>query len=273
MAPEVILGMQYNQKADVFSYGIVLCEIITRKKISLELQRSPADAFGMDVAKFKELIPSDCPLEFATLAMECCAYDPNDRPPFTDIVRKLKEIDKNLPAEPVPTSVSIPSSQPAPRPAVVTPVQPAPVNQPAQQQPAKVITPAPGSQFRTLTVVSNTHKPVQPTPTPTPVAYKATTPVSRNNSGVSTPVNNSRAQVPLPTPTNRTPVSANASKPQPQSAKSPSSPQQIQRTPTPQPVQGGAQAIPPPDRSDRTSIKYGGMRLKKTGGANLLWQK
>ena len=66
MAPEVILGMQYNQKADVFSYGIVLCEIITRRKISLDLQRSPADAFGMDVGKFKELIPRKGPpiLEF-----------------------------------------------------------------------------------------------------------------------------------------------------------------------------------------------------------------
>lgn len=30
MAPEVLNGKPYNEKADVFSYGIVLCEIITR---------------------------------------------------------------------------------------------------------------------------------------------------------------------------------------------------------------------------------------------------
>ena len=31
MAPEVLQGKEYNEKADVFSYGIVLCEMISRK--------------------------------------------------------------------------------------------------------------------------------------------------------------------------------------------------------------------------------------------------
>ena len=30
MAPEVLSGKSYNEKADVFSYGIVVCEIISR---------------------------------------------------------------------------------------------------------------------------------------------------------------------------------------------------------------------------------------------------
>lgn len=30
MAPEVLNGKPYNESADVFSYGIVLCEVITR---------------------------------------------------------------------------------------------------------------------------------------------------------------------------------------------------------------------------------------------------
>ncbi len=30
MAPEVLSGKVYNEKADVFSYGIVLCELISR---------------------------------------------------------------------------------------------------------------------------------------------------------------------------------------------------------------------------------------------------
>ena len=30
MAPEVLNGKPYDEKADVFSYGIVLCEIISR---------------------------------------------------------------------------------------------------------------------------------------------------------------------------------------------------------------------------------------------------
>ena len=30
MAPEVLSGKHYDEKADVFSYGIVACEIISR---------------------------------------------------------------------------------------------------------------------------------------------------------------------------------------------------------------------------------------------------
>ncbi|XP_003392081.2 PREDICTED: dual specificity testis-specific protein kinase 1-like, partial [Amphimedon queenslandica] len=31
MAPEVLHGKEYNEKADTYSYGIVLCEIVSRK--------------------------------------------------------------------------------------------------------------------------------------------------------------------------------------------------------------------------------------------------
>ena len=31
MAPEVLNSKPYDEKADVFSYGIVMCEIISRK--------------------------------------------------------------------------------------------------------------------------------------------------------------------------------------------------------------------------------------------------
>ncbi len=53
MAPEVILGMDYDEKSDVFSYGILLLEMILgTKTIKNELKRAPMNAFelnfGMD---------------------------------------------------------------------------------------------------------------------------------------------------------------------------------------------------------------------------------
>jgi len=100
MAPEVILGLQYDNKIDVFSYGVVLVELITRIKISTELQRKPTDAFGLDVTKFKSLIPSECPPDFAQLAIDCCSYEPKERPAFKDIIRRIKPIMKYVSEQP-----------------------------------------------------------------------------------------------------------------------------------------------------------------------------
>ena len=97
MAPEVILGMPYGPEADIFSFGIVLAEIASRKKITTELQRSPLDAYGLDVAKFRALLPDDCPPDFAMLVERCCEYDPKDRPPFKKIIKELTLIFKSLP--------------------------------------------------------------------------------------------------------------------------------------------------------------------------------
>jgi len=69
MAPEMIMGFQYDNKVDVFSYGIVLCELITRAKISDHLQRKPQEAFGLNVSQLEKLIPADCPPEFAQVAI------------------------------------------------------------------------------------------------------------------------------------------------------------------------------------------------------------
>lgn len=86
MAPEIIVGEPYSFAADVFSYGIVLIEIITRKKITEEIQRKPEEAFGLDVQGFLSIIPTDTPPEFKDAVIECCMYDPLGRPTFESLV-------------------------------------------------------------------------------------------------------------------------------------------------------------------------------------------
>eukprot|EP01090_Pellita_catalonica_P008030 TRINITY_DN1867_c0_g1_i3.p1 TRINITY_DN1867_c0_g1~~TRINITY_DN1867_c0_g1_i3.p1 ORF type:complete len:520 (-),score=103.10 TRINITY_DN1867_c0_g1_i3:254-1720(-) len=92
MAPELILGMEYDEKIDVFSYGIVLCEIITRVKVSKELERVPQNAFGLDNEKFRKLVPEDCPKGFSILAEACCNYYSQDRPTFVEIITLLDQL-------------------------------------------------------------------------------------------------------------------------------------------------------------------------------------
>lgn len=97
MAPEVLRDEPYNEKADVFSYGIILCEIIARIQADPDyLPRT--ENFGLDYHAFQHMV-GDCPPDFLQLAFNCCNMDPKLRPSFTDIVKRLEEIQKQLKAD------------------------------------------------------------------------------------------------------------------------------------------------------------------------------
>jgi alpha-tubulin suppressor-like RCC1 family protein len=90
MAPEVISTKYYSEKADVYSFGIILWEIASR------LPPYP-DKMGTQVIQevvnnVRPVIPNDCPKQFAKLMKSCWAQDPNLRPSFKEIVHELKSL-------------------------------------------------------------------------------------------------------------------------------------------------------------------------------------
>lgn len=90
MAPEVLRDEHYNETADVFSYGIILCEIIARIQADPDyLPRT--ENFGLDYDSFQNMV-GDCPQDFLQLTFNCCNMDPKLRPTFIDIVKQLEEI-------------------------------------------------------------------------------------------------------------------------------------------------------------------------------------
>ncbi|KAJ8346159.1 hypothetical protein SKAU_G00303520 [Synaphobranchus kaupii] len=94
MAPEVLKDEPYNEKADVFSYGIVLCEIIARIQADPDfLPRT--ENFGLDYHAFQHMV-GDCPPDFLQLAFNCCNMDPKLRPSFPEIAKKLEEVQSRL---------------------------------------------------------------------------------------------------------------------------------------------------------------------------------
>jgi LIM domain kinase 1 len=103
MAPEVMCGDKYDEKADVFSFGMVLTELITRKKPPL---RKPATGFRFEVGPFKATVPPDCPPALVELAISCSEQMPENRPHFRDILPRLKDLVKYCEANEKPSAVS-----------------------------------------------------------------------------------------------------------------------------------------------------------------------
>lgn len=87
MSPECLKGQWYDQTSDVFSYGIILCELIARIEADPDIMPR-TDSFGLDYIVFADLCPNDTPPAFLRLAFYCCTYDPKSRPTFTECVKK-----------------------------------------------------------------------------------------------------------------------------------------------------------------------------------------
>jgi len=91
MAPESITKSQYSKKSDVWSFGVVLYEILTRETPygnMPPLQVAAAVAYnGLRLA-----IPSHCPPILAEIMLSCWQDNPHSRPDFEAIFQKLEQL-------------------------------------------------------------------------------------------------------------------------------------------------------------------------------------
>ncbi|XP_046811220.1 LIM domain kinase 1 isoform X1 [Lucilia cuprina] len=81
MAPEMMKGFIYDEKVDIFSFGIMLCEIIGRVQADPDFLPRTHD-FGLNQKVFREKFCYQCPEAFYKIAFLCCDLNPDRRPPF-----------------------------------------------------------------------------------------------------------------------------------------------------------------------------------------------
>jgi len=89
MAPEVLANRPYTEKADVFSFGILLWELVARK---LPFFGMAPMQVGLAVVNtgLRPPIPRDCPRPLAILMRRCWEQDFRHRPSFKEASKALE---------------------------------------------------------------------------------------------------------------------------------------------------------------------------------------
>uniref|UniRef100_A0A5K3G207 Protein kinase domain-containing protein n=1 Tax=Mesocestoides corti TaxID=53468 RepID=A0A5K3G207_MESCO len=104
-APECLHKVApYSPAADIFAFGLLVCELITRLVNNGSTIPRTAE-FGLD----RDSLPvsQDCPAWFLELAVDCCKVEHQERPSVEDIVDRIMQhsLDRQA-ASPLPVNCS-----------------------------------------------------------------------------------------------------------------------------------------------------------------------
>lgn len=92
MAPEALFHRVYTTQSDVWSYGILLWEIMTLGGTPYPSVPSVEKLFQLLRNGHRMEKPPCCSLEIYMLMRECWSYQPNERPVFSELVEDLDRI-------------------------------------------------------------------------------------------------------------------------------------------------------------------------------------
>ncbi|KAG8383659.1 hypothetical protein BUALT_Bualt04G0036900 [Buddleja alternifolia] len=123
-APEVTDTHRVSQKADVYSFGVLLLELVTGKAPSHGLMNEEgfdlriwvqsvgheewkAEAFDLELLRYQNVDLEEDMIRFLQLAVDCTAEYPDNRPSMAEVVDKIVELCRSIPQSPSDDIVNI----------------------------------------------------------------------------------------------------------------------------------------------------------------------
>lgn len=92
MAPEILRGDKYTDAADVYSFGVILWEMLT-SDIPFRGRSIPHITGMVGYYKEKLKVPPQCNQNLRKIVNNCLIHEPERRPDFEHIVQYLEKIE------------------------------------------------------------------------------------------------------------------------------------------------------------------------------------
>jgi len=111
-APEILRNEIYTEKADIYSFGIVLWECMTREDPYSGMPPFQV-VLAVGTKGMRPTVPSDCPPVWGTLIVDCWQEKPEVRPSFDLIMERLEQMQSSNHGSVSGSSSSVIDSNPA----------------------------------------------------------------------------------------------------------------------------------------------------------------
>ena len=100
MSPEILLGNEFDLPTDIYSLGVIFCEIACRKLADDDTFKRSAPSFAIDQDEVRKFASPGCPPALIQLCIDCLANEPLQRPTTRVILDRLREIEAEILSRP-----------------------------------------------------------------------------------------------------------------------------------------------------------------------------